>query len=131
MRATGAERTVALVLDRLVAAAEAAGDTALAIDAAGRRVDLDPLDEAAHRRLMGLLARTGDRAAAIRQYRACVATLDRELGVAPLAETTDLYEAIRDGRVPAVAPARPRLAGRGRCRPGAAASGPPHGGAGR
>ena len=107
MRATGAERTVALVLDRLVAAAEAAGDTALAIDAAGRRVDLDPLDEAAHRRLMGLLARTGDRAAAIRQYRACVATLDRELGVAPLAETTDLYEAIRDARIPAEAPASP------------------------
>ena len=107
MRATGAERTVALVLDRLVASAEAAGDTALAIDAAGRRVDLDPLDEAAHRRLMGLLARTGDRAAAIRQYRACVATLDRELGVAPLAETTDLYEAIRDARIPGKAPASP------------------------
>jgi DNA-binding SARP family transcriptional activator/tetratricopeptide (TPR) repeat protein len=107
MRATGAERTVALVLDRLVAAAEAAGETALAIDAAGRRVDLDPLDEAAHRRLMGLLARTGDRAAAIRQYRACVATLDRELGVAPLAETTDLYEAIRDARSAGEAPSTP------------------------
>src|SRR5436190_9077079 len=103
-RATGAERTVALVLGRLVAAAEATGDTALAIDAAGRRVDLDPLDEAAHRRLMTLLARTGDRAAAIRQYRACVATLERELGVGPLAETTDLYEAIRDGRISAELP---------------------------
>ena len=90
MRATGTDRTVALVLDRLVAAAGATGDTAVAIDAAGRRVDLDPLDEAAHRRLRkGLLARTGDRAAAIRQYRACVATLERELGVAPLARVED------------------------------------------
>ena len=80
------------------------------MDAAGRRVDLDPLDEAAHRRLMALLARTGDRAAAIRQYRACVATLERELGVAPLAETTELYEAIRDGRFPLT-----RVAG-ARCR---------------
>jgi len=45
------------------------------------------------------LARTGDRAAAIRQYRACVAVLERELGVPPLDETTALYEAIRDGRI--------------------------------
>ena len=45
---------------------------------------------------MALLARAGDRTGAIRQYRAGVAVLERELGVAPLAETTDLYEAIRD-----------------------------------
>ena len=48
---------------------------------------------------MALLARSGDRAGAIRQYRACVAVLERELGVAPLAETTELYEAIRDAAV--------------------------------
>ena len=75
------------------------GDLATAVDAATRRLALDPLDEAAHRRLMTIQARSGDRAAAIRQYRACVAVLDRELGVAPLAETTELYEAIRDARV--------------------------------
>jgi tetratricopeptide (TPR) repeat protein len=47
---------------------------------------------------MAVLARSGDRSGAIRAYRACVAVLERELGVAPLAETTELYEAIRDAR---------------------------------
>ena len=59
---------------------------------------LDPLDEPGQRRVMELLARSGDRAGAIRQYRALVALFDRELGVAPLRETTELYEAIREDR---------------------------------
>lgn len=98
-RASGVERSVASVFDRLATSAEAEGDIAVAVEAASRRVDLDPLDEPAQRRLMGLLARSGDRGGAIRRYRACVAVLERELGVAPLAETTELYEAIRDARV--------------------------------
>lgn len=98
-RAVSVERRVVDVLERLASAAEADGDIQTAIDAANRLVDLDPLDEPARRRLMGLLARAGDRAGAIRLYRATVATLERELGVAPLAETTELYEAIRDERV--------------------------------
>jgi tetratricopeptide (TPR) repeat protein len=49
---------------------------------------------------MEVLAGTGDRAGAIRQYRTCVATLDRELGVAPLPETTARYESIRDAPAP-------------------------------
>jgi DNA-binding SARP family transcriptional activator len=97
-RATTVERSVSDLLARLAQAAEAEGDFASAVKAARRRVDLDPLDEAAQRRLMGMLARSGDRAAAIRQYRACVAVLERELGVSPLAETSALYEAIRDAR---------------------------------
>ena len=97
-RAVAVERSVAALLDRLAADAEANGDDAAALAAAARRVDLDPLDEAAHRRLMALLARSGDRAGAIRQYRVCVGVLERELGVAPLAETTEVYEAIRDAR---------------------------------
>ena len=73
---------------------------------------------------MELLARAGEPAAAIRQYRDCVRILDRELGVAPLPETTELYEAIRGDRLPtaksaAVAPpgvARPTLPLAGRDR---------------
>ncbi len=99
-RAIAAERTVNAVLDRLSATLEAAGDLPGAVAAAAHRVDLDPLDEGAHVRLMDLYAATGDRAAAMRQYRICVATLERELGVAPLPETTARYEAIRDA-VPA------------------------------
>jgi tetratricopeptide (TPR) repeat protein len=78
--------------------AEEGGDAAAAVTAATRLVELDPLDEPARRRLMAALARGGDRAGAIRQYRATVALLERELGVAPLAETTELYESIRDDR---------------------------------
>jgi DNA-binding SARP family transcriptional activator/tetratricopeptide (TPR) repeat protein len=104
-RATQVERTVTDVLDRLVAALAAAGETAKAAAVAGRRIDLDPLDEAAHVSRMELLAASGDRSGALRQYRACVAILERELGVAPLPDTTARYESIRD----APAAAAPRL----------------------
>lgn len=103
-QASAVERAVADVLDRLVVAAEAEGDIPAAVAAATRRVDLDPLDEPAQRRLMAVLARSGDRSGAIRAYRACVAVLERELGVAPLADTTELYEAIRDARAEPPAP---------------------------
>ena len=111
-RAVALERTVMTVLDRLTAAHEAAGDLPAAISSASRRLDLDPLDEAGHVRVMDLFARSGDRAAALRQYRLCVATLDRELGVAPLGSTTARYEAIRDADEPA-APANPTMAAPG------------------
>jgi len=103
-RAVAVERTVMTVLDRLASAHEAEGDLPGAIVAASRRLDLDPLDEAGHVRLMDLLARSGDRAAALRQYRLCVSTLDRELSVAPLTSTTARYEAIRDADEPAESP---------------------------
>lgn len=63
-----------------------------------RRVGLDPLHEPAHRQLMTLYARTGQRAAAMRQYQVCEEVLARELGVLPHPETTALYEQIRRKR---------------------------------
>ncbi len=96
-RATRVEATVGAVLQRLADARLEAGDALGAVDAARRRVELDPLDELGQRRLIGLLAQAGDRGAAIGQYRELVALFDRELGVAPLRETTDLYDAIREG----------------------------------
>jgi DNA-binding SARP family transcriptional activator/Tfp pilus assembly protein PilF len=98
-RAVTIERIVLGALDRLGAALQATGDLPDAIRATERRLALDPLDEAAHVRLMDLLAASGDRSSALRQYRACVAILDRELGVEPLPATTARYEAIRDGAV--------------------------------
>lgn len=100
-RAVRVERTVGNILERLAAARLGGGDTGGAVEAARRRVALDPLDELGQRRLIELLARAGDRAGAIRQYRELVALFDRELGVAPLRETTELYEAIREGRLAA------------------------------
>ena len=91
----------------LVAVIEASGDRpAAAVEAAERLVALDPLQERAQRMLIDAYARAGDRAAAIRQYRAFAALLDRELGVAPLPETTAFFEAIVQGRGvrPAVEP---------------------------
>jgi DNA-binding SARP family transcriptional activator len=68
-----------------------------ALTHAERWLELDPLHEPAHRALMRLYAQRGDRAAAVRQYRDCVRIVDEELGVAPLAETTALYDAIAVG----------------------------------
>jgi DNA-binding SARP family transcriptional activator/tetratricopeptide (TPR) repeat protein len=100
-RAVRLERTVGSILERLSVARLGVGDAAGAVDAARRRVALDPLDELGQRRLIALLARSADRAGAIRQYRELVALFDRELGVAPLRETTELYEAIREDRLTA------------------------------
>ena len=80
---------------------------------AEQRLALDPLHEPAHRRLISCYAASGRRGDALRQYRECVRVLDRELGVRPLAETTELYNAVNEGRSPAVAEAPAAVAGPG------------------
>ena len=97
--ATRVEATVGQLLDRVALRRLGDGDPTGAVDAARRRVELDPLDESGQRRLIEMLARAGDRAGAIGRYRALVALFDQELGVAPLHETTALYDAIRDGKL--------------------------------
>ncbi|MBN1976088.1 MAG: tetratricopeptide repeat protein [Anaerolineae bacterium] len=62
---------------------------------ARRQVELEPWQEEAHRQLIRLLARSGQRSAALRQYETCRRTLADELGVEPHEETTALYERIR------------------------------------
>jgi len=54
----------------------------------------DNLQENIHRELMRLYYAAGNRSAALRQYEICKEVTERELGVAPLAETTTLYEQI-------------------------------------
>ncbi len=93
------ERLFGNLYERLAAARFSGGDVNGAIEAARRRVDLDPLDELGQRRLIELLALAGDRTGAIRQYRELVALFDRELGVAPLRETSELYDSVREGRL--------------------------------
>ena len=98
-----------LALDRLVAALAEAGRSGEAIPHAQRRLALDPIHEPAHRALILLYAATGHRAEALNQYRECVRVLDRELGVRPLSETSDLYDAVNEGvavRWPATPAAR-------------------------
>ncbi len=84
-------------LARLAAGLEETGDYSAALVHVRRWLSLDPLHEPAHRALIRLYALTGDRAAALVQYRQCVRTLSRELGVSPLPETTELYEAVNTG----------------------------------
>lgn len=84
----------------LIRAGREAGRTAAALAHARRWLELDPLNETAHREVMRLHALAGDRSAAIRHYHECVQLLDRELGVTPLEETVTLYESIREGKAP-------------------------------
>lgn len=99
LEAEAIERDFATALDRLVRARVALGDLEGATAAIQQKLGLDPLDEPAHRQLMQVYAWRGMRSNALQHYRDCVAILDRELGVAPLRETTELYETIADGRI--------------------------------
>ncbi|MGH7334247.1 MAG: BTAD domain-containing putative transcriptional regulator, partial [Candidatus Rokuibacteriota bacterium] len=104
-------------LRRLVDRHLKAGRVEPAIQAATRLLVFDPIQEDVHRTLMRLHVRQGRRAAALRQYQACVAVLQKELGVEPEPPTKRLYlEIIQQtsaprptGRRPA-APARPSVA---------------------
>jgi predicted ATPase/DNA-binding SARP family transcriptional activator len=60
-----------------------------------RQVELAPYHEEAHRQLMRILARTGQRSAALAQYETCCRILTEELGVEPAQQTQALYERIR------------------------------------
>jgi DNA-binding SARP family transcriptional activator len=93
-------REHASALDRLVEALAGEGRFEQAVAGARQRLALDSLHEPTHRRLIDLYARAGRRGDALAQYRECVRELDRELGVAPLSETTDLYNAINGGAAP-------------------------------
>lgn len=88
------------VFQRLAMGNAGSGDYGEATAAAIRWIRLDELHEPAHRLLMLLCAWAGDRPGSIQAYRDCVAVLDRELGVPPLDETTELFEAILDEDLP-------------------------------
>ena len=60
-----------------------------------RQVELEPYREEAHRQLMHILARTGQRSVALAQYERCRRILTEELGIEPTQETQALYERIR------------------------------------
>ena len=84
-------------------------DYSAAIDYGRRLLVMDPLDEPAHRQLMKAYTWSGQRTAALRQYRDCVRILEEELGVGPLEETTTLYEQIVRGDLPAAKREEPGL----------------------
>ncbi|MEP6739455.1 MAG: BTAD domain-containing putative transcriptional regulator [Caldimonas sp.] len=84
---------------------QAAGDLRGALAVAQALIAQDQLQEAHYRRAMELHARLGEREAALDAYERCRRALGRELGLRPLAATTDLAERIRSGQSVALAPA--------------------------
>lgn len=79
--------TVVIVLATLAAKHVHAGELAGAIAAQHRILELEPWREESHRELMLLLARSGQKSAALAQYKVCVKVLAAELGVQPDAAT--------------------------------------------
>ncbi len=71
----------------------------LGITQATRLLQLDPLREDAHRQMMLLLAKTGQRNAALNQFETCRRLLDDELGVEPGEETINLHRKIQNGKI--------------------------------
>jgi DNA-binding SARP family transcriptional activator len=99
-QAESLRRDLASALERLMRGYSAQGDFEPAIGYARRWLSLDSLHEPAYRHLMELYAWAGQRGAALHQYRECVRILEHELGVAPLEETTRLYQAIKENQAP-------------------------------
>ena len=106
--ADGLGRELGNALGRLVRGLTERGAYADAVGHAQRWLALDPLHEPAHRELIRLYALSGDRAAALAQYRDCVRTLSQELGVPPVDETAALFELVSEGKLVAPPPPPPR-----------------------
>ena len=103
------------VLETLAESHARRGDPARALTYVERLLILAPWREKSHRRKMLLLARLGQRSAALKQYTQCRAILETELGVTPAAETERLAERLRRQAAPLAAaesPALPPLVGR-------------------
>ena len=96
------------MLGRLMAIYEGQGDDGEALATAQKLIERDPLREEAHRLAMRSYGRLGQRSAALRQYRRCREIVLEELGIEPVTETTELYQAILEGyfepRLPTGAP---------------------------
>ncbi len=82
------------LLERLIALQDAAGDYEAAIQSGRRLVTLEPLSKSGQRALMRAYARGGRRGEALRQYKSCANTLQRELSVTPDEETQALARSI-------------------------------------
>lgn len=93
-------------LEQLTSRYEASGDVKRALGCAMQILRHDPLREETSRVVMMLHLRTGDRNAALREYRRIEELLREELGVPPLPETKAVYQAIAMGSPLPAEPAR-------------------------
>ena len=94
-------------------------DYPAALESMRRALGFNPFQEDLQRDVMRLLYLNGDRTGVIRQYESLRKLLDEEMGVPPMPETRDLYDAIiNDTFVPSptyaltqISPARSRSGG--------------------
>jgi DNA-binding SARP family transcriptional activator/TolB-like protein len=89
---------------QLVERRAAAGLTEEALAVATRWAKLEPHEDEAQHAVVALLALSGDRTAALRQFDAYRGALARDLQVEPLEETLALVERIRAGEAPEFSP---------------------------
>ncbi len=87
------------VLRRVIDGHTRRGQYPDALGHAQRLLQLAPWDEGTHRQVMRLLAWTGQRGAALRQFESCKRTLREELAVDPATETVALYRQILAGEL--------------------------------
>jgi DNA-binding SARP family transcriptional activator len=88
------QRLYVRALRRLVQYHRQRGEIDVAIADARRILVCDPLREEVHRALIRLHLDSGDPTAALLQYQACSEMLKRELGIAPMPETSQLVQSL-------------------------------------
>ncbi len=97
LRREALRRQLLETLADLTNAHEQRHDLAAALRYARQQLEHDPWREETHRQVMRLLARAGERSAALAQFEAGRRVLRSELGVEPAAETVELFEQIKQG----------------------------------
>jgi DNA-binding SARP family transcriptional activator len=104
VRREATRRDFDAVLQRLARVQAGTGHVPLALATARKRLELDNLNEAAHRAVVELHLESDDRSGALEAYKACQTILERELGIAPATSTQALAERARAGVPEALSP---------------------------
>jgi DNA-binding SARP family transcriptional activator len=95
---TGLEQKYLDLLECVINKRAEIGETEAAIELCHRYLQIDDLNERIHRSLIRLYVRLGKRELAIKQYQGCNRILQENLGIKPMMETQDLYQAVLEGR---------------------------------
>ena len=93
------QRVILDVISDLVSFYLETGEYHAGVQHATRLLEIDPLMEEAHYQMMLLLAHSGQRGAALKQYETCVRILQDELDIEPSDETRTLFQQIQSGEV--------------------------------
>lgn len=85
------------VVNRLADLTLTRGEIDRSLDLTQRVLLREPCDELSHRRALRCYAALGNRQQLIRQYRSCRQALERDFGVEPAVETSQLYSELMTG----------------------------------